>query len=796
MRPAPVFWGILFQAFLAIGVFAQAPTIPPVITTVSPPGVKRGTVMTITIQGRNLRGANSVIFDTSGITGKIVDVKDLPEGKRVVRPGVDLGALLPQGIKQQAELELTLAADVPSGVHQFLIQTPLGTTNNAVLEVGALKEIPEVEPNDVESQKVELPATLMGTVGWPGDVDSYEFTGKAGQEMIFQIDASALGSELDSVLTLRDSSGKELARAGDVSRKPDALLIHKLPADGKYTITVSDLEKTGGPGYFYRLNAGPLPFITEVYPLGVRAGRPTEVEVRGANLGDIQKAMVQAPPHAEGWQTIPLRVKTNSGESLNEVKLVVGNEPEVPEMEPNNSPAEAQRVSLPVTINGRVSGKDGSADVDYFRFIARKGEHITVEVAASRLGSELDSVVDVLDAQGRPISQNIVRAIADTTLTLSDRDSRSRLFRLTSLAGFRPNDYLLIGDEVMQIDFVPDQPDADIRVKGIGDERIALLNTSRQAHTINDPVYKAQILPPGSKVPPIGLPALNLTLHNDDGGPGYETDSRLDFIAPQEAEYVLRLKDVRGLQGENFQYRLMIRESGQDFTLLALPANPNIPRGGRVPITVMANRILGYRGPIEIQVEGLPKGITSNPATIPADQDSTTVVLEASADVQEAQEAAPFQIVGRAKIEERDVIRRANPDQRLQLVAVMPPPDVLVTAQPQNIVLEPGKEAAITLHVERKNGFQGRIPFNVLNLPPGVTIVNSGLNGILVTENETDGTFRLRAESWAKSLEQPIYITATVESNSPTNHASSPLMLKVRSRELATASGVASTAKH
>jgi hypothetical protein len=119
------------------------------------------------------------------------------------------------------------------------------------------------------------------------------------------------------------------------------------------------------------------------------------------------------------------------------------------------------------------------------------------------------------------------------------------------------------------------------------------------------------------------------------------------------------------------------------------------------------------------------------------------------------------------------------------VAGVMPAPDLMVSTQPQEIVLEPGKTAKVTLHVARGNGFSGRVPCNVQNLPPGVRVVNIGLNGVLVPEGETTQTFTLKAEDWASSLEQPIYVVGEVESNSPTSHASPPILLKVHGKQMA-----------
>jgi hypothetical protein len=84
------------------------------------------------------------------------------------------------------------------------------------------------------------------------------------------------------------------------------------------------------------------------------------------------------------------------------------------------------------------------------------------------------------------------------------------------------------------------------------------------------------------------------------------------------------LKDARGLEGEDFAYRLTIREPNPDFTLTASPSNVNVPLGGRVPITVTADRRLGYQGAIDLEIEG-PSDVSASPATILTGQDSTVV---------------------------------------------------------------------------------------------------------------------------------------------------------------------------
>jgi hypothetical protein len=777
---------LILGALTALPILAEEPIIPPSLSKIWPVGMQRGTSATFTLEGRNLSGKNDVIFDAPGITGKLTQITDVPEKITGPRAGVDTAAQVPLGKKETAQLVITATKDVEPGLHWFRIQTPLGTSNMSVIAVGSLPEINRSAKASAGSapqpEMVKLPATLIGTLAEPGDSDRYQFEGTAGEELVFQVMASELGSNLQSQLVLRDGTGKVLATAGENDNKPDAVLTFKLPQDGQYTLTVGDRENGGGMDHYYRVNAGPLPYVTGVFPLGVQAGKAETVSVQGVNLGSMNEVKVTPPHSVDGWTTMPLEIKDNQGILVNKVNLAVGNQPELFEQEPNNNPAEAQSVSLPVTINGRIDGsrKEGAApDEDFFRFHARKGEQLTIDVAATRLGSKLDSLIEVLDAQGNSIPRATVRCLNQTSTTLSDRDSRTQAIRLVSMSGLHVGDYLMMGDELDQVAIIPDQPDADVIVKGIGGLRMALLGTSPDVHATNTTVYKAEVLPPDAEFPSNGLPVFHLTWRNDDGGPGYGADSRLDFVAPRDADYIVHLKDIRSLEGPDFGYRLTLGDANPDYKLAVSPENPNIPQGGSIPVTVSADRLQGYKGPIEIEVKGLPKGVTAGPCAIPSGQDSTVIILSAAQTAPVESHATAIKVIGRAQVNGHTVEREANQGAPLQLASVIPPPDVVVTTDTREIPIEPGKEIKVTLRVNRQNGFKGRVPCNVENLPPGVRIVNVGLNGVLVTEAQTSRTFTIRAEDWAQPITQPIYVVAQVESNSPTRHSSPPLLLKV-----------------
>ncbi len=86
--------------------------------------------------------------------------------------------------------------------------------------------------------------------------------------------------------------------------------------------------------------------------------------------------------------------------------LMFSDAPEAMEAEPNNSLAEAQRVTIPCAVTGQFSAPK---DIDHFTFTAKKDEKFTISVSAERLGSPADADMEIVAADGK-----IVNAVQDT----------------------------------------------------------------------------------------------------------------------------------------------------------------------------------------------------------------------------------------------------------------------------------------------------------------------------------------------------------------------------------------------
>ena len=280
---------------------------------------------------------------------------------------------------------------------------------------------------------------------------------------------------------------------------------------------------------------------------------------------------------------------------------------------------------------------------------------------------------------------------------------------------------------------------------------------------------------------------MRLYYRNDDGGPGYGKDSLVRFNAPADGEYLVRIRDVQGAGGDDYGYRLTIRPPRPDFRLAVTPRNPNVPAGGHIPLTLTAFRMDDFEDAIEVGLEDLPAGITATRGVIGRGQISATLVLSAAADAR-LSTAVPLKAVGRANIGGRQAEHVANNEDKLKLISLMPKPDILVTAETREVVLEPGGTADVALSIARQNGFGGRVPVRVLNLPPRVRVLDVGLNGVLFNEDENRRSFTLEALVSAEPLDQVIWVAGDVETRSPLQSqfaSAQPILLKVKAAQSA-----------
>ena len=208
------------------------------------------------------------------------------------------------------ELELDTTPGGPA-IRHAAVSLDLG--NDLPYTVDALLEITEAEPNDIreEAREVTPPVMVNGRIGWPGDVDTFAFQGRADEEWVAEVWARRLHSPLDSLVRLLDATGALVAsnddhadpEAGLLAHQADSYLRVRLPQDGTYYVQVLDVQQQGGDEYAYRLHLRPAQpdFALRVTPssLNLPARGPASLTVHAVRKdgfeGEISVGLTDAP---------------------------------------------------------------------------------------------------------------------------------------------------------------------------------------------------------------------------------------------------------------------------------------------------------------------------------------------------------------------------------------------------------------------------------------------------------------------------------------------------------------------
>ena len=730
------------------------PPAKPEVAATSVRGAQSGVPVRVRLTGKHLAEVNAVKTSHEKLAAKIVAV----EGGT------------------QVEIEVTPAADLPRGRYEVWLASPAGDSGKQALHVDDLPQTLEAEPNDAlaKANSVSPAIDIWGVLAAKGDVDSFAFEARAGQKLVFEIAADSLGSKANTILTLFDATGRVVADNNDFGTGPDPLMAFTVPADGHYTIQVSDLMLAGSDDHFYRLSLGELAVATGIFPLSMPAGRETEVEVTGFNIPAGLK--VNLPAAASGEVSVPLDMKTYR--LPKPLKLVVGNLPETLEVEPNDEPGQATPLAVPGTVGGRIhSRRPGIEDNDYYRFESKAGQVWIVETDAARRGSPVDTVIEVRHADGKPIERLLLQAVRDSNITFRGIDGNSRDCRLTNWEEMQLNQMVYLNGEVVKLFRSPRGPDSGfLFYEGDGGKRLCYFDTTGTVHAVDEPCFIVEPHAPGSKLVSSGLPVIPLYYANDDDGQRrLGSDSRLTFTAPADGSYCIRVRDARGDGGERFAYRLTVRSPEPDFKVRLSGANPTIDAESGKKFTLALERIDGFESEVQVEVTGLPEGFrASTPIVIQAGHREADGVLFAAADAVQPSPEALKKIVVQAKasVDGKPVAKTVNSFGQIKLA---PKPKLLVRMEPAELVIAPGTTISATLKVQR-NGHDDLITFSVENLPHGVIVDNIGLNGVLMPKGESERQIFITADSWVPETSRLCF---AVE-NQVGSQCSPPVMVHVR----------------
>ena len=129
---------------------------------------------------------------------------------------------------------------------------------------------------------------------------------------------------------------------------------------------------------------------------GRKAGVPNNYPAK--KLGDTEVEFELELPKDFAGEVVELAAVSPGGTS-ELYKLTVAKD-DVAEKEPNDGFAQAQPITLPVTVAGTIGREK---DTDVYQFTGKAGQTVTVDAVAAKLGAPTDALISLYDGDRRVI---------------------------------------------------------------------------------------------------------------------------------------------------------------------------------------------------------------------------------------------------------------------------------------------------------------------------------------------------------------------------------------------------------
>jgi hypothetical protein len=299
-------------------------------------------------------------------------------------------------------------------------------------------------------------------------------------------------------------------------------------------------------------------------------------------------------------------------------------------------------------------------------------------------------------------------------------------------------------------------------------------------------------------------------IENDDARDRYvHADSRIEnWAAPAAGRYTIEVRDLHSRGGPNFPYFLQVIRSEPHFQLEIDSDKTPLAPGLTNAIFVRAVRKNGFAGEIQLDVEGLPPGVTAQCGRILAGGTDGCILVKAAPDAK--QTAVNLRIFGTAarpdgkgKLE-----ATARPLQEIYMpgggryhfpadmhtLSIGDPLDLKrVTIGPTAITLKPGESKRIDITIERAPGFKGNVTLDTVyqhlgtiygsSMPPGVSIDEKASQTLLSGE-QSKGHITLKASPDAKPVDKqlvPVMAHVSINFVMKWTYCGEPLFITVES---------------
>lgn len=804
----------------------ELPAPQPTVAALLPAGVARGAQAVVTVQGTNLSGAIAVRVDDANVTAELaVDAKNASANSRRVT------------------LNVTANKEARLGLHELRIVTPGGASNVARFVVGELPEITETEPNDTAATATPLvntPVVVNGAINRNEDRDCFRFSAKAGAQIVLDLyghrlhpyvsrqrpgwleglltvrEATDLGSAADNYLAAeaamkeRDRAVRSAARtlaarkaafdkanrakqAADKQLAVQAKKAASAAANLKTALAEADeaareLAKSGKTKA--EMEAATKAAAAELGPVRAAAAKTAQAK---AAAEKIVAASAQSLNAAKNALTKAQAKSKTAAEALAAAKAVS-----------NTKRVERDRIAAKPFRNLAYSHAYGGRQDPLLIFTAPKDGQYVVEVRDELYRGRAEFnyrltvgqtpfVTSAFPAGGKRGSTTPIHLEG---VNLAEKSFALKLPGNTDLGPYAKhavagaNEIALdVGDDN---EFVEAEPNDDAASATPIEQLPAILNGVIERDSDFDcyrfTAKKGQRLIFETVSRSFGSPLdSRLDLYDERGrrlknsdDVSSRPDSIIDHTFAADGEYAIRIGDATSIGGPRHVYRLKIREPRPDFTLTVSPDNPRVSAGGAVALKVLVTRQDGFKGDIALSVPNPPAGVTVSSAVLTQNQNEQTLSLAASADAKAS--VYTIEVVGEAKIGEKQVKRQAIPAEQIRYINAwryVPVNDLLVAVVPRapyslswstpQIELSPGKTVEASIQVDRANGFKAPVRIVLQGLPSRVAAPP-----VTIAEGETEAKIEFRGANNAPVNLAHVVANGTVSQSGRTFIQGSP----------------------
>ena len=436
------------------------------------------------------------------------------------------------------------------------------------------------------------------------------------------------------------------------------------------------------------------PAIKHASPSAIAPGQTTEVTFFGSDLEGAASLWTSFDAKAEKVHCAPdqavfsISLPKRCGIGLGAVRLAATNGvsslllmmidglPGIMADGTNHSPAAAQVLKPPVAVEGMCEEKTS----DFFKVRARKGQSLSFEVVAQRIGSALDPLARLFDASGRELvfCEDTPGAGVDCRFTHRFERTGEYLFELrdTRYEGGRQYRYRLrVGDfpaEPIPLPFHAkpefDQPVsllpeiAEVEPNDTAPQKISIpaCIKGRFAKTNDRDCFQFEArdgdcLVFHSRTRSLGSPCdLYLRLENAEGRKLAESpmtgpeETSLTNSFKSSGAFQLVVEEAAQSGGPEYFYRLEVEPFRPGFALSVETDKLQAPSGGSVDIKVFQER-RGYDGPITLALAGVADGFGLETNVLAATTNATPVTLRLPAGLEPGQ-LVNFRMMGHASI--------------------------------------------------------------------------------------------------------------------------------------------------